>query len=199
MVKITRVYTRQGDDGRTSLGDGSRTSKCDPRVEAYGEVDAANAAIGLAAAACDPRDRREQAIRQALLRVQQDLFDVGADLCAPKGSDEAEGARLRVTPQQSAALEQLIDRFNERLAPLTSFVLPGGSELAARLHLARAMVRTAERRVAVLLEEQPDTTHPEPLVYLNRLSDLLFVLARAANDDGAGDTLWKPGANQSQA
>lgn len=196
MVKINRVYTRSGDAGQTGLGDGSRASKGDPRVEAYGEVDSANAAIGLAVAACDASVAAQRDIRDALLAVQQDMFDVGADLCAPIAAGESAGARLRVQPAQTQRLERAIDRFNERLTPLKTFVLPGGSEPACRLHLARTAARTAERRVAVLLDRQPDMTNPETLKYLNRLSDLLFVLARVANDDGKRDALWTPGANR---
>lgn len=196
MVKINRIYTRTGDAGETGLGDGARVSKADPRVDAIGEVDTANAVVGLAVSVCDDQQPCHTAIRAALLDAQQDLFDLGADLCVPLTLEEAPGARLRVAPAQTKRLENAIDIWNKRLAPLTSFVLPGGCELAARLHVARTAVRTAERRLRVLFDTQPDTTNPETLVYLNRLSDLLFVLARVANDDGQADRLWTPGVNR---
>lgn len=205
MVKLNRIYTRTGDDGTTGLGDGTRVAKVDVRVTAYGTVDEANAAIGQAVVAADAACRSEPAPRHAgsvaaLLRsIQHDLFDVGADLCLPRGEREEEGARLRVSAAQTARLERAIDEHNERLAPLTSFVLPGGSPLAASLHVARTVVRRAERDVVALAAAQPGQTSPECVRYLNRLSDLLFVLARVANEDGARDVLWVPGANRSGA
>ncbi|HYE02764.1 MAG TPA: cob(I)yrinic acid a,c-diamide adenosyltransferase [Phycisphaerales bacterium] len=198
MVKLNRIYTRTGDDGTTGLGGGGRVPKTDPRVEAYGTVDEANAAVGVAIAACrasEPGGVSAQ-IAALLTRLQNDLFDVGADLCVPMASGEAAGARLRVTPGQTAALEAAIDRFNARLAPLNSFVLPGGTDLAAALHVARTVVRRAERRTVGLQQAEPDATNPEAVRYLNRLSDLLFVLARVANDDGKQDVLWSPGAGR---
>ncbi len=187
MVKLTKIYTRSGDDGSTGLGDGSRVPKTSVRVEAYGTVDEANAAIGLAVVACD--DGHEE-IAGELRRTQNDLFDVGADLCTPIVEGES---RLRIAPSRTAWLESRIDAWNGRLAPLTSFVLPGGSPAAAALHVARTSVRRAERHAVALLEHEPGTTNPEAIKYLNRLSDYLFVVARVANDDGARDVLWVPG------
>lgn len=196
MPRLTKIYTRTGDTGDTGLGDGARTSKINPRVEAFGDVDEANSAIGLAivAAGSAPID---QAIRSALLSIQQDLFDVGADLCVPLMANERPGERLRITADQTKRLETLIDEHNAPLGPLESFILPGGGELAARLHLARAVVRRAERRTVTLLNAEPKSTNAQALVYLNRLSDLLFVLARRANVDRGGDVLWRPGSNRS--
>jgi cob(I)alamin adenosyltransferase len=181
MVFLSRIYTRSGDAGETGLGDGSRVSKCSPRVTAYGEVDELNAVLGLSA--CHAADN------ESLLRtIQNDLFDVGADLCVPPGGSEA---RLRVRPEQTTRLEREIDRLNERLQPLNSFILPGGSVAAAWLHFARTVCRRAERAVVTLT--QTEAVNPSVLVYLNRLSDLLFVMARVANRDGQGDVLWEPG------
>ncbi|HBS29662.1 MAG TPA: cob(I)yrinic acid a,c-diamide adenosyltransferase [Phycisphaerales bacterium] len=198
MVRLTKIYTKVGDGGRTMLGDGTMTQKSDARVEAYGGVDEANAALGLAVCAlAETRGPVAQQLREELLRVQQDLFDLGADLCVPVGEKEAAGSRLRVTPEQVERLEKAIDRFNEPLPALNSFVLPGGREPAARLHLARTVTRRAERAVALLLERDPARTVPLTMIYLNRLSDLLFVAARAVNaESGAGDVLWIPGANR---
>lgn len=190
MVKLTKIYTKTGDEGRTSLGDGSRVGKTDLRVEAYGSVDEANAFIGEAVLRLGDD---LVAVREELGRVQQDLFDVGADLCVP--GTETEG-KLRVTRAQVDRLEGAIDAFNEGLGELTSFVLPGGTAAAAGLHLARTVTRRAERRVIALVEDEGESVNPLAAVYLNRLSDLLFVLARYANDGGKGDVLWKPGANR---
>lgn len=202
MVKLNRIYTRTGDDGTTGLVGGGRVSKASLRVEAYGAVDEANAAIGLALAAAE-RSVREEAVGhtlpsvlEALRSIQHDLFDAGADLATPVPPNEPEGKALRVTPAQTARLERLIDEFNARLAPLTSFVLPGGSQTAAALHVARTIIRRAERVVVALREAEPEATAGEAIRYLNRLSDLLFVLARVANDDGKADILWVPGANR---
>jgi cob(I)alamin adenosyltransferase len=184
MVFLSRIYTRSGDGGETGLGDGQRVSKCSARVTAYGEVDELNAVLGLVAA-YTPESL-------AFLRtLQNDLFDVGADLCVPAGNDPS---ALRVRPEQASRLEGEIDRLNERLQPLRSFVLPGGSLAAAWLHLARTVCRRAERSVVALM--QSEATNPNVLVYLNRLSDLLFVMARVANADGQGDVLWEPGKTQ---
>ena len=179
-VRLTKIYTRGGDRGETSLGDGSRVSKLDPLVRAYGAVDELNSVVGWAQVeARDPR----------LERVQNDLFDVGADLSVPyEEGDE----RLRVTDAQIEALERDCDEVNEGLEPLKSFVLPGGRETAARLHLARAVCRRAERVALGVADERP--VNPAALVYLNRLSDLLFILARAANAGGE-EPLWKPGGS----
>ena len=204
MVRLSKIYTRTGDSGTTMLGDGKTVPKHDPRVEAYGTVDEANAALGLAISTLStgPSAAAGQAaglldgILAELVRIQQDLFDVGADLCVPIEAGEAPGGRLRITPEQATRLEALIDRYNQPLAPLNSFILPGGSPGAAHLHLARTVVRRAERLVASLLMNEPNRTNSHAMVYLNRLSDLLFVLARVLNDSGRADILWKPGANR---
>jgi cob(I)alamin adenosyltransferase len=187
MVRLTRIYTRGGDAGETSLGDGARVAKHDLRVEAFGTVDEANAAIGLA---------RLSAPTEAdamLARVQNDLFDLGADLCTPEDGRRAAGA-LRIQTSQVERLEREIDALNAELKPLDSFVLPGGTPCAAHLHLARTITRRAERLVAALAARE--TVNGEALKYLNRLSDHLFVLSRHVNDKGAGDVLWTPGANR---
>jgi cob(I)alamin adenosyltransferase len=187
MVTLTRIYTRGGDAGRTSLGDGSRVPKHAARVAAYGTVDEANAVIGVARVhAADEAD-------EILARIQNDLFDVGADLCRP-GDDAGESGALRVQDSQVLRLEAEIDRLNAELRPLDSFVLPGGTPAAAHLHLARTVTRRAERLVTALAEAEP--VNPAALRYLNRLSDHLFVLSRWLNDGGAGDVLWVPGANR---
>lgn len=184
-VRLTKIYTRGGDSGETSLGDGSRVSKLDERIAAFGTVDELNSAVGLVLSGDCP-----DAIRVVLERVQNELFDLGADLSVPL---ENEG-RLRVTRQQIEALEGDCDRFNAELAALKSFVLPGGSEPAARLHLARTICRRAERET--LVAARAHTLNPHVLAYLNRLSDLLFILARAANAmDGREEPLWKPGSS----
>jgi cob(I)alamin adenosyltransferase len=182
MVRIDRVTTRGGDSGETSLGDGTRLAKDAPRVEAIGDVDEANAAIGLLRLHCADTDA------DALLaRIQNDLFDLGADLCVP---GEA-GARLRLGADKVARLEAEIAALNTTLPPLTSFVLPGGSAASAHAHLARTIARRAERRVVGLARGEP--INPNLILYLNRLSDLLFVLGRRLNDDGARDVRWVPG------
>ncbi len=189
MVRIDRITTGGGDDGSTGLGDGSRVPKHHPRVEAYGTVDELNATIGLAIAEGAPDD-----VLAILRRVQNDLFDVGSDLCVPGASDE----RLRIDETYSQRLEGWIEEGTGRLEPLKSFVLPGGTPLAARLHVARTVARRAERRVSALLawEHEKERVNPEVLRYLNRLSDLLFVLARLANDEGRGDVAWEPGGER---
>ena len=194
MVKLNKIYTRTGDDGTTGLGDGARVAKADPRVEAYGTTDEANAALGLAVIACRDAGEPARGLASILESLQHDLFDCGADLCTPVKDDGQEGQRLRVIPSQIDRVEALIDRFNEDLEPLTSFVLPGGTPAAAALHLSRTIVRRAERLASVVLEQQPEQTNPLVVRYLNRLSDLLFVLGRVANP--RGDVLWKPGANR---
>ncbi|MEM0982782.1 MAG: cob(I)yrinic acid a,c-diamide adenosyltransferase [Planctomycetota bacterium] len=197
MVHLTKIYTRSGDRGTTGLGNGSRVAKTHIRVEAYGTVDEANAAIGMAV--CEAESIPE--IAEVLRNVQNALFDVGADLCTPVGETEQDGDKLRVTEAQTKGLETLIDRFNEDLEPLTSFVLPGGTRLAAALHVARTIVRRSERLTVGLAESEPDNVNGEAVRYLNRLSDLLFVLARWVNRSeagggGSGDVLWVPGKDR---
>jgi cob(I)alamin adenosyltransferase len=183
-VRLTRIYTRAGDAGETSLGDGSRVPKTDPRIEAYGTVDELNSLLGLALASSElPTE-----FRPWLERIQNELFDLGADLSVPL---EDERERLRVAPEQVESLEQLCDLVNERLEPLKSFVLPSGGEAPARLHVARTVCRRAER-AAVALGETAEI-NPLTLAYLNRLSDLLFILARAASV--GNESLWKPGSS----
>jgi cob(I)alamin adenosyltransferase len=195
MVKLTRIYTRGGDTGETSLGRGERIAKHDPRVEAYGTVDEANSVIGLARATIE-RTVKNDALRthvdDMLKRIQNDLFDLGADLCTidAKPGEPA----LRVVPAQTERLESEIDAMNGELSPLNSFVLPGGSEAAAWLHLARTVSRRAERCMTALAADQ--SVSPEAIKYINRLSDHLFVLARKLNDNGGSDVLWVPGANR---
>lgn len=187
MVRLTRIYTRTGDQGQTHLGDGSRTNKQSLRVEAFGTVDEANAVTGIARLHCSGE------LDELLRSIQNDLFDVGADLCTPE-QDAPEHPPLRVTPGQVERLEAAIDRINAGLPALRSFVLPGGSAAAAHLHHARTVVRRAERLVAALMESA--RVNPEALRYLNRLSDLLFVMARHANDQGRDEVLWQPGAHR---
>ena len=192
MVKLNKIYTRTGDDGTTGLVDGSRLPKHDARMEAIGAVDEANSALGLAAVAL-----ADSEFAEPLYRIQNDLFDLGADLATPAGEGEDFAPSemvLRVVAGQVAWLEKAIDGANARLEPLTSFVLPGGSEAAARLHMARASARRAERAMTAMAAEV--ATNPQALAYINRLSDYLFVLARVANDEGRGDVKWIPGANR---
>lgn len=196
MVKLNRIYTRTGDDGTTGLVTGARVSKASLRVEAYGAVDEANAAVGLAVLAAE-RDGGSGTPLAAVLRsVQNDLFDAGADLATPVAPGEKPDAALRITAGQTARLEALIDEHNAGLPALTSFILPGGSDASAHLHLARTVTRRAERLIVALRTAEPDATSPEVLRYVNRLSDLLFVLCRVANRDRGGDVLWEPGANR---
>jgi cob(I)alamin adenosyltransferase len=187
MVTLNRIYTKTGDSGDTGLGDGTRRPKHDLRIAAMGSVDEANSAIGVARLAADA------ATDAMLARIQNDLFDLGADLSAPEDGRKA-GGRLRISPSQIERLEREIDAMNGELSPLTSFVLPGGTALAAHLHLARAIARRAERDIAALAAKE--AINPEALAYANRLSDHLFVAARFANARGAKDVLWGPGANQ---
>jgi cob(I)alamin adenosyltransferase len=190
LVKLNRIYTRTGDKGSTGLVGGARVSKCDLRVEAYGAVDETNAAIGLARLST----AGDAALDPILARIQNDLFDLGADLATPaQPASETEPA-LRIVASQVARLEQEIDALNGRLAPLKSFVLPGGTPAAAALHLARTICRRAEREAVALAERE--LVAAESLKYLNRLSDLLFVAARFANDEGRADVLWAPGATR---
>jgi len=187
MVRLTRIYTRGGDKGRTSLGDGRRVPKHDLRVAAYGTVDEANAVLGIA------RLHADADTDAMLARIQNDLFDLGADLCTPEPADPAYPP-LRIVDAQVERLEREIDALNAGLQPLNSFVLPGGTPCAAYLHLARTVVRRAERMMTELAETEP--VGAPALKYINRLSDHLFVLSRHVNNGGAGDVLWVPGANR---
>jgi cob(I)alamin adenosyltransferase len=194
VVRLTRIYTRLGDEGDTHLGDMSRVRKTDARVVAYGDVDELNSVIGVARAQGLP-----EPMDGWLAIVQNDLFDVGADLCVPapaggEGSRDEGRSRLRIAPGQVERLERWCDEVNAGLAPLSSFVLPAGSPAAAALHHARAVCRRAERATVALADAEPVT--PEALAYLNRLSDLLFILARRANRDAGGDVLWTPGESR---
>ncbi len=187
MVKLNKIYTRTGDKGTTGLGDGTRLPKHAIRIEAYGTVDETNAAIGLA------RLSAAGEMDAMLARIQNDLFDLGADLCVPEDGPRNEGA-LRIVAAQVARLEAEIDAMNAELEPLTSFVLPGGNAAAAHLHLARTIARRAERLMVALAEREPVSA--AAIQYINRLSDHLFVAARFANDKGKADVLWAPGANR---
>jgi len=188
VVRLTRIYTRGGDKGETSLGSGARVRKHDLRVAAYGTVDEANAAIGLV------RLHAEGEADAMLARIQNDLFDLGADLCTPADESGGPAGALRIVQAQIDRLEREIDQLNAGLAPLDSFVLPGGRPAAAYLHLARTIVRRAERSMTELSAGQP--VNPLAVKYVNRLSDHLFVLARFVNDGGRADVLWRPGANR---
>jgi len=192
MVKLNKIYTRTGDDGTTGLGAGERRKKYDLRVAAYGTIDETNAAIGVARL----HTTGDASLDRALERIQNDLFDVGADLCTPSTGKGPDGARLTVTDNQVTWLESEIDRLNDELSPLRSFVLPGGSAAAAYLHLARTICRRAERLIAELKDEAGESVGTDVLKYVNRLSDYLFVASRHVNDKGARDVLWKPGQNR---
>lgn len=186
MVTLSKITTRTGDEGETSLGDGTRVPKTHPRVEAYAGVDETNAAIGIAVLSAG------EDVKKTLLRIQNDLFDLGADLCVPHAPENAQ--RLRLTVAQARWLEQQAEHFNAGLAPLKSFVLPGGTAAAAHLHLARTIARRAERAVWALAAQEE--IGPVVAVYLNRLSDLLFILARVENARADGDVVWVPGASR---
>ena len=197
MVKLTRIYTRGGDKGLTSLGRGGRVPKHDLRVEAYGTVDEANSTIGMARAVIArtvKKDKRRGNVEAMLARIQNDMFDLGADLCTVMDKSRKHQSALRIVPSQTERLEREIDAMNAELSPLTSFILPGGSEAAAHLHLARTVARRAERRMTQLAAKQ--AVNPEAIKYVNRLSDHLFVLARKLNDNGAADVLWVPGGER---
>lgn len=186
MVTLTKIYTRGGDKGQTSLGSGDRVAKHDLRVAAYGTVDEANSVIGMV------RLHTDGEADAMLARIQNDLFDLGADLCTPDGGERRDGA-LRIVGSQVDRLETEIDAMNEQLSPLKSFILPGGSPASAHLHLARCVTRRAERLMTELAETE--TVNEAAVRYINRLSDHLFVLARHLNDNGADDVLWQPGGN----
>jgi cob(I)alamin adenosyltransferase len=187
MVKLDKIYTRGGDKGETSLGDGARVAKHDPRVAAYGTTDECNAILGLA------RQHTEGATDEMLARIQNDLFDLGADLCTPEQEDP-KYPPLRMSEEQVTRLEDEIDAMNADIPPLQSFILPGGSAAASWLHLARTVARRAEREMTQTAETQQ--INPVAIQYINRLSDHLFVLARRLNDNGATDVLWVPGQNR---
>jgi cob(I)alamin adenosyltransferase len=193
MVNLTRIYTRTGDDGSTSLGDMSRTSKTDLRLEAYADVDEGNSCIGVAVAS----GGIDADIVELLTGVQNDLFDVGADLCTPIVPDP-EYPPLRITPAYVDRLEKACDDYNARLEPLRSFILPGGTLGAAQLHVARTVIRRAERATWRAIEEYGESLNPLTALYLNRLSDLLFILARCANLGVGGDVLWQPGGGRTE-
>jgi cob(I)alamin adenosyltransferase len=190
MVFLSRIYTKSGDAGETGLGDGTRVAKDHPRVGAYGCVDELNAVVGLLRHWVPDDSPHNHLLRD----IQNDLFDVGADLCLPQPADEKPDQALRVRPQQALRLEAAIDGLNEKLEPLRSFVLPGGTAAAAWCHLARTVCRRAERDVMALMRQEK--VNPQVLIYLNRLSDLLFVLARVCNEGGKSDVLWVPGKNR---
>jgi len=192
MVVLNKIYTRTGDDGTTALGTGERRKKYDLRVAAYGTLDETNSVLGIARL----HTGGDAALDAALSRIQNDLFDVGADLTTPGKGKGPGGARLTVTAAQVEWLEAEIDRLNDELEPLRSFILPGGSAAAAYLHLARTVCRRAERLIAQLNDQKDESVTPEVLKYVNRLSDFLFVAARHANDKGTRDVLWKPGQNR---
>ncbi|MAL79433.1 MAG: ATP:cob(I)alamin adenosyltransferase [Sneathiella sp.] len=187
MVKLTKIYTRGGDKGQTSLGDGERVSKADLRVDAYGDVDETNAIIGLV------RLHVTGETDKMLSRIQNDLFDLGADLCTPE-KENPKYPPLRIIQQQVDRLEQEIDQLNSELSPLNSFILPGGSAASSYLHLARTVCRRAERRIIALADSEH--VNSAAVAYVNRLSDYLFVLGRFLNNKGAEDVLWVPGANR---
>ncbi len=192
MVVLNKIYTRTGDDGTTALGTGARRKKYDLRVAAYGTLDETNAAIGIARL----HTSGEHALHNPLSRIQNDLFDLGADLAMPDKGKGPGGARLTATAAQVTWLENQIDQLNAELSPLRSFVLSGGFPAAAYLHLARTICRRAERLIAELMDQPDESVTPEVLQYVNRLSDYLFVAARYANDRGARDELWQPGQNR---
>ena len=211
MVRLNKIYTRTGDDGTTSLGDGERVTKYNIRVEAYGSVDEANAAIGLIITHLDKDGEIDKdsetdkdgenatlyhGIADELLHIQNDLFDLGADLCVPDKGQVLDYTPLRIQASQVKWLEAQIDAHNQHLTPLKSFILPGGHKAAAYAHLARTITRRAERQVAILAAQKDDIISKNVLHYLNRLSDYLFVIARRLNDDGVKDILWVAGQNR---
>jgi len=192
MVYLSRIYTKSGDRGDTGLGDGTRVPKDHPRVVAYGSVDELNAVLGLLVSQF-PQMPEMELVRS----IQNDLFDVGADLCLPQSAEEKPGSHLRLCAEQVERLEKAIDRLNAHLNPLKSFILPGGHVASAWCHLARTVCRRAEREVVALAHSE--TVNPQVIIYLNRLSDLLFVLARVYNNNGRDDVLWQPGQTQRPA
>lgn len=199
MVKLNKIYTKTGDKGTTGLASGDRVAKHNIRIEAYGTVDETNASLGLALVALKQDDPHYEQLSPMILRIQNDLFDLGADLATPEveGAPEPEYPPLRITQEQVERLESEIDLLNEELEPLRSFVLPGGTLVAANLHLARTISRRAERHMVELSQTQDEIVSTEALQYINRLSDLLFVMSRYVNDKGNSDILWTPGQNRS--
>lgn len=199
MVKLNKIYTKTGDKGTTGLASGDRVAKHDIRIEAYGTVDETNASLGLALVALKHDDPHYEQLSSMILRIQNDLFDLGADLATPEieGAPEPEYPPLRITQEQVERLESEIDLLNEELEPLRSFVLPGGTPVAANLHLARTISRRAERHMVELSQTQDEIVSTQALQYINRLSDLLFVMSRYVNDKGNSDILWTPGQNRS--
>ena len=193
MVVLNKIYTKTGDDGTTALGTGERRPKYDLRIETYGTVDETNAAIGLARAALDPEFAEVDAM---LARVQNDLFDLGAELATPDDGTPKDYEPLRIVMSQAERVERDIDKLNVELKPLRSFVLPGGSRAAAALHLARTICRRAERLMVALAHQEPERVGRPGLVYMNRLSDFLFVASRFVNGRGEADVLWVPGKNR---
>lgn len=193
MVILNKIYTRTGDDGTTALGSGERRPKHDLRVAAYGTVDEANATIGLARVQLAVSHPEVDAM---LMRVQNDLFDLGADLATPDTGEKLPYEPLRIVASQVARVEQDIDSLNRPLKTLRSFVLPGGTQAAAALHVARTVARRAERLIVELSQKEGEAVSPEAIRYINRVSDFLFVAARAVNDNGEGDVLWVPGGNR---
>ena len=191
MVVLNKIYTKTGDDGTTALGTGERRPKYDLRIEAYGTVDETNAAIGMAL-----QQEMPDHIKAMLTRVQNDLFDLGADLATPETDDPPEYEPLRIIAPQVSRIEEDIDSINGKLEPLRSFILPGGTPAAAALHLARTIARRAERLMVALAADEKERVNPDGIRYVNRVSDFLFVASRAVNNDGKGDVLWVPGANR---
>lgn len=193
MVVLNKIYTRTGDDGTTALGSGKRVPKHDPRIWAFGTVDETNAAIGMARRELGQSDTQ---IDEMLGRIQNDLFDLGADLCVPEDGEESKEGSLRMIQSQVERLEAEIDELNGELEPLRSFILPGGTRAAAAFHVARTICRRAERLMAELSAIEDETVGKEALLYINRLSDFLFVAGRYVNDKGKADILWTPGENR---
>lgn len=196
MVKLNKIYTKTGDAGTTGLGTGARVAKHDQRIVAYGTIDETNAAIGLAR--CE-LDKANAGLDQQLQNIQNDLFDLGADLCVPETDEKPEFEPLRITDDQVSRIERDLDGLNAKLEPLKSFILPAGSRAAAALHLARTVSRRAEREMTLLAADQTERVSAAALKYINRLSDYLFVAARVANANGKNDVLWVPGANRADA
>lgn len=196
MVRLNKIYTRTGDDGTTGLGSGPRRLKCDLRVEAYGTVDEANAALGMARLYTSAADSAYRHIDGMLERIQNDLFDLGADLATPDDGKPLDYEPLRIIASQVKRVEADIDALNAELQPLRSFILPGGSPAAAALHLARTISRRAERQMVALVKIEGEVVSAEALQYINRVSDFLFVASRSVNENGARDVLWVPGQNR---